>query len=88
VLGLPNPIGILVEILNVRFRVIDANIGFQCLYTGRLGILLRNGFQPQGQLLQGQFVATPVAGDTCPPGLPLFKGPGQYNMFPLWFIGP
>lgn len=88
VLGLPNPTGVLVEILSVRIRVIDANLGFQCLFTGRLGILVANGPQPQAFLLGGQFVATPVAGDTCPPGLPLNKGTGTYNLVPPWVIGP
>jgi hypothetical protein len=88
VLGLPAPTGILVELLNVRIRVLDATIGFQCLYTGRIGLLVGNGPIPQGQLLGGQFVATPGPGDTCPAGLPLTKGPGTYNMVPPWFIGP
>lgn len=86
VLGLPAPVGLLVEILLVRIRVVDGD--FQCLFTGRMGLLLRNGFQPQAQLLSSQFVATPVEGDTCPAGLPLTKGPGIYAMFPLWVIGP
>lgn len=88
VLGLPAPTGVLVQVLAVRFRVIDANIGFQCLFTGRLGILIRNGGNPQALLLGGQFVATPVAGDTCQAGLPLTKGQGLYNMIPPWVIGP
>lgn len=86
VLGLPTPLGLLVLLLNVRFRVIDN--GFTCLFRGTIGLLLRNGPNPQVQLLGGNFTATPQAGDTCPAGLPATKGPGQYNLMPNLFIGP
>lgn len=88
VLGLPTPTGMLVTVLAVRFRIDDANTGFRCLFTGRLGLLMRNGANPQIQLLTSQFFATPVAGDTCPVNLILYKFAGQYNLFPPQFIGP
>lgn len=87
VLNLPSPTGALVTILGVRIQLTDPAIGFRCLYTGSLGILITNG-NPVAQLLPGTFVATPQAGDTCPAGLPLQKGPGQYNLAPPLFIGP
>jgi hypothetical protein len=87
VLGLPAPTGALVTLLGVRIRISDPANGFFCLFTGTLGILIRNG-NPTAQLLGGNFVATPVPGDTCPAGLPLTKGPGQYNLVPPIFIGP
>lgn len=87
VLGLPAPTGALVTLLGVRIRVVDPMNGFLCLFTGTLGILIRNG-NPTAQLLGGNFVATPVAGDTCPAGLPLTKGPGQYNLVPPIVINP
>lgn len=89
VLGLPTPTGVLVTLLGVRIRVQDtAAPGFSCLFTGTIGLLVSNGPQPQVQLLGGSFRATPVAGDTCPAGLPATKGAGQYQLIPPWVIGP
>ena len=87
VLNLPSPTGALITILGVRIQLNDPNIGFRCLYTGSLGILIANG-NPVAQLLPSTFVATPQPGDTCPAGLPLQKGPGTYNIAPVLFIGP
>lgn len=87
VLNLPAPTGALITILGVRIQVNDPAIGFRCLYTGSLGILIANG-NPIAQLLPSSFVATPQPGDTCPAGLPLQKGPGTYNVTPVLFIGP
>lgn len=87
VLNLPAPTGALITILGVRIQLNDPAIGFRCLYTGSLGILITNG-NPVAQLLASRFVATPQPGDTCPAGLPLQKGPGTYNLAPPLFIGP
>lgn len=87
VLGLPAPTGALVTFLNVRFQLTDPNIGFRCLYTGTLGVLIQNG-NPVANLLASNFFATPQPGDTCPAGLPLNKGPGTYTVTPPLFIGP
>lgn len=87
VLGLPNPTGALLTILGVRFRINDPANGFFCLFTGALGILIQNG-NPTAQLLLSNFVSAPAPGDTCPAGLPLTKGPGQYTLLPPWVIGP
>ncbi|MDO8184209.1 hypothetical protein Q5424_00230 [Conexibacter sp. JD483] len=87
VLNLPNPTGALFTFLNVRFRIVDPANNFFCLFTGSIGILIQNG-NPTAQLLPSTFVATPAAGDTCPAGLILTKGPGQYNLNPPIVIGP
>lgn len=87
VLGLPAPTGALVTLLAVKIRITDPANGFICLFTGRIGILIANG-NPVAQLLGGTFVATPTAGDTCPAGLVLTKGPGTYNIAPIPTIGP
>lgn len=87
VLNLPAPTGALVTLLAVRIRITDPVNGFICLFTGRLGILIANG-NPIAQLLGGTFTATPTAGDTCPAGLALTKGPGTYNIVPIPNIGP
>jgi hypothetical protein len=89
VLGpLTAPTGMLVTVLAVRIRIDDPLNGFHCLFTGRLGLLIRNGANPQIQLLTSQFFATPVATDTCPVNLILYKFNGQYNLIPPQFIGP
>jgi hypothetical protein len=88
VLGLPTPTGMLVTVLAVRFRIDDTVNNFHCLFTGRLGLLIRNGANPQIQLLTSQFFATPSSGDNCPVNLILYKFNGQYNLFPPQFIGP
>jgi len=87
VLGLPAPFGALVTFLNVRFQLTDPNLGFRCLYTGTLGVLIQNG-NPVANLLASNFFATPQPGDTCPAGLQLRKGPGTYTLAPPIFIGP
>lgn len=87
VLNLPAPTGALITLLGVRFRISDPNNGFFCLFTGSIGILISNG-NPVAQLLPSTFTATPGAGDTCPAGLVLTKGPGQYNLNPPIVIGP
>lgn len=89
VLGpLTAPTGMLVTVLAVKIRIDDFGAGFHCLFTGRLGLLMRNGANPQIQLLTSQFLATPVATDTCPANLILYKFNGQYNLFPPQVIGP
>lgn len=87
VLNLPAPTGALITLLGVRFRIADPNNGFFCLFTGSIGILITNG-NPVAQLLPSTFTATPAVGDTCPTGLVLTKGPGQYNLIPPINIGP
>ncbi len=87
VLNLPAPTGALFTLLNVRFRINDPANGFFCLFTGSIGILITNG-NPVAQLLPSTFTATPTAGDTCPRGLVLTKGPGTYSINPPLIVGP
>lgn len=86
VLNLPAPTGVLVTLLSVKIRVITA--GFSCLFTGSIGLLIKNFLPEAVVLLGGNFVATPQLGDTCPAGLLATKGAGILTIEPPWVIGP
>lgn len=86
VLNLPMPTGFLFTLLTVRVKVVFG--AFRCLFTGTIGLLVKN-FTPEAVvLLGGAFVATPVLGDTCPAGLVATKGAGVLTIAPPWTIGP